>query len=185
MAFWSEATLDPKRQYKFKVTFGYLNGDGTEQNASTYLAQSADRPVYQNSDGTKIDFLDKSFHFPGKITWTPVKIKFVDAVVGTSKLNVCQKVYGYLAAAGWIEPEAAGKLDISTNMGTISKDKSVTGAKTNNIQIQVLDSSGTAVDKWQLKNAFVSTVALNNLDYTAEGVLTAEFTFRYDWAVLM
>ena len=184
MAFWSDTSLDPKRQYKFKVTFGYLQDQGVNSNASTYLAQSADRPVYQISDGTKIDYLDKSFHFPGKITWTPVKIKFVDTVTsGPGNVNVCKKVYDYLGNAGWVNPETAGNIT-PANMATISKAKSVNGAQTKDIMIEVLNSEGTAVDKWQIKNAFVSTVALNNLDYAAEGVLTAEFTFRYDWAVL-
>lgn len=179
MAFWSDAALDPKRQFKFKVTFNYVGNNGE----ATYLAQSADRPVYTITDGTKVDFLDKAFHFPGKISWTPVKIKFVDAVDSNSDLNVSKKVYDYLGSAGWINPtRMGGALDTPGNLSTISKYNAVNNAQTNSIRIEVLSSDGRAVDKWLLKNAFVTTAALNNLDYAAEGILTAEFTFRYDWA---
>ncbi len=176
MAFWSEATLDPKRQYKFKVTFGYLNVNGNE---STFLAQYADRPVYAISDGTKVHYLDKEFAFPGKITWTPIKIRFVDAV-GPQTVNVSQRTYTYLANAGYLNPEQSGPLTTPAEMKTISKSKAVNSVL--NVTVEVLNSEGSPVDKWTLRNAFVQTVSLNPLDYSAEGILTAEYTFRYDWA---
>jgi hypothetical protein len=189
MAFWNNAALDPKRQFKFKVTFGLLDGSSTK---SYFIAQSADRPVYTISDGTKVEFLDKSFHFPGKISWNPVKIKFVDAVVGDAGdgydpgMNVSQKVYTYLIQSGWVDPIVTGTSN--GNFATINKNKSVAAAKGNlqtgasPVTIQVLNANGVAVDEWTLNNAFITNVALNNLDYAAEGILTAEFTFRYDWA---
>ena len=173
MAFWSTTTLDPKRQFKFKVQFSALGAD------ATFLAQSADRPVYTISDTTKVDFLDKSYYYPGKITWNTVKIKFVDAN-GTNS-NVAQRAYTFLGASGWTNPtDVTPNESSATSFGTINKAAAVNEANT--VAVSVLDSTGTTVDKWQLKNAFVTTVALNNLDYAAEGILTAEFTFRYDWA---
>lgn len=178
MAFWSDPSLDPKRQFKFKVTFDYLNSGGTGTD-STFLAQSADRPVYTISDGTKVHYLDKEFSFPGKITWTPVKIKFVDAT-GAAATNASKRAYDYLAEAGWVMPPNAGPQVGAAQMRTISKARSVT--TTRNIRIDVLDSSGRPVDQWTIKNAFITTVSLNNLDYASEGILTAEYSFRYDWA---
>lgn len=172
MAFWSSTTLDPKRQFKFKVTFNLLGQD------AQFLAQSADRPTYTITDTTKVDFLDKSFHFPGKITWNPVKIKFVDAVGAST--NPSNSAYVYLSRAGWVSPS-----EINPNapqFRTINKRDAVNVAQTSTILIEVVDSAGTTTDVWSLNNAFISTVALNNLDYAAEGILTAEFTFRYDWA---
>lgn len=178
MAFWSDPSLDPKRQYKFKVTFNYLN-NGTTGTDSTFLAQTADRPIYTITDGTKVDYLDKQFHFPGKISWNQVKIKFVDST-GPGSVNVSKKSYEFLQTAGWVSPPNAGPQTSPAFMKTISKDRSVTA--TRDIRIEVLSSEGRAVDQWILKNAFITTVNLNNLDYSAEGILTAEYTFRYDWA---
>ncbi len=178
MAFWSNPSLDPKRQFKFKVTFGYLNSNnsGTE---STYLAQYADRPVYTIASETKVHYLDKEFAFPGKITWTPVKLRFVDAT-GPGTVNVSKRSYDFLDKAGWVNPQNAGPQTGPANMKTISKDRSV--IETRDVKIEVLNSEGFAVDTWTLRNAFITTVALNNLDYSADGILTAEYNFRYDWA---
>ncbi len=178
MAFWSDPSLDPKRAFKFKVTFGYLNSSGTGTD-STFLAQTADRPVYTITDTTKIDYLDKQFHFPGKISWNQVKIKFVDTV-GAGATNVSKRSYDFLTAAGWVNPQNAGPQTGAAQMATISKAKSVSA--TRSVQIDVLDSEGRAVDQWTLRNAFITTVSLNPLSYASEEVLTAEYTFRYDWA---
>lgn len=179
MAFWSSTTLDPKRQFKFSVTFGRLGS-----NESTFLAQSADRPQFKVSDGTKVDFLDKSFHFPGKVTWEPIKIKFVD-VNGAGNASVDS--YRYLVGAGWVSPS---KVDVTKVVGasfkSISKFTANNQVKGNSgdVTIRTLDAGGNAIDTWTINNAFITAVVLNNLDYAQEGILTAEYTFRYDWASL-
>ena len=178
MAFWSDPTLDPKRQFKFRVTFDYLNSGGTGTD-STYLAQSADRPVYNISDAGVVHYLDKQFYFPGKITWNEVKIKFVDSV-GLGTTNVSKRTYDYLSQSGWVMPPNAGPQNGAAQMKTLSKRRSVNA--TRNVRVDVLDSEGNPVDQWVLKNAFIKSVALNPLAYNAEEVLTAEYTFRYDWA---
>jgi hypothetical protein len=178
MAFWSDTTLDPKRAFKFKVTFTSRLG----QNMS-YLAQSADRPQYTISDGTKVDFLDKAFHFPGKITWEPVKIKFVDA--GSADTNVSKDSYDYLKKAGWVNPKlfsVAAPAGADASFGTISKNAAT--RVTGDINVQVLSSTGQPIDSWSLKNAFISKASLNGLAYASEDILTAEYTIRYDWAEL-
>lgn len=178
MAFWSEASLDPKRQYKFRVRFPYLN-NGNAGLDSTFLAQSADRPIYTIADSTKVDYLDKEFHFPGKITWNQVKIKFVDAT-GPGTVNVSKRSYDYLKLSGWVDPVAAGGGVGAAQMSTVSKAGAVRIMP--EVRIDVLNSVGIPIDQWTLKNAFITTVNLNALDYTADGILTAEYTFRYDWA---
>ena len=182
MGFWSDTTLDPKRQFKFKVTFPFNNmtaagGSGGNQQDAVFLAQYADRPTYQITDGTKVHFLEKEFSFPGKITWNPVKIRFVDAS-GVGSINVSQKSYEYLAKSGWIAPNNAPGNGAIGNLSTINKS----AAMIDGIKIEVLNSAGVAVDTWELKNAFITTAVLNNLDYSQEGILTAEYNIRYDWA---
>jgi hypothetical protein len=170
MAFWSDANLDPKRQFKFKVSFSRLGLN------STFLAQSATRTQFTIGDGTKVDFLDKQFHFPGKVTWEPVTVTFVDAVAA----NVSKDSYAYLQQAGWVAPDAVGGIPTNANFATIGKSRAVGSSGT--VLIQVLRSTGEVEDSWTLNNAFITKVALNNLDYASEGILTATYTFRYDWA---
>lgn len=173
MAFWSETSLDPKRQFKFKVSFSRLGRD------STFLAQAAGRPQYTIGDGTKVDFLDKQFHFPGKVTWEPVTIRFVDAV----SANVSKDSYKYLQDSGWVSPDAVGGNPATAKFATIGKAGAV--GSSGRVLIEVLRSTGEVEDRWTLNNAFVTKVALNELDYAAEGILTATYTFRYDWAEIV
>jgi len=176
MAFWNQVDIEPKRQFKFKVTFENIVGSNSGGIAdSTMLAQTADRPTYTITDTTKVDFLDKSFYYPGKITWNPIKIKFVDGI-GTG--NSAKAAYDFLTSAGFILPNNVGAGQ--GNFSTISKASAT--QKTGNLAVEVLNSSGTKVDSWALNNAWITNIALNNLDYAAEGILTVEFTFRYDWA---
>jgi len=175
MAFWSDTTLDPKRAFKFKVSFSRINGN------ATFLAQTADRPQFTISDGTKVDFLDKAFHFPGKVTWEPVKIKFVD---GSADTNVSKDSYSYLASAGWVAPDAFNPGSSASNLfRTIGKNSAKIQAGT--VSIDVLNSVGTSVDKWTLNNAFITKATFNPLNYGGEDILTVEYTFRYDWATLV
>jgi hypothetical protein len=170
MSFWSSPSLDPKRQFRFKVKF---KGAGAE--APVYLAQSAERPIYTVSGNTKIDFLDKSFNYPGKVTWNDIKIKFIDGV--DKNENMASQAYKYLTAAGFILPNnvnaAAG-----TGFSTISKN----GAIITTVKVEPLKTDGTTAETYTLNNAFITTAGLTGFDYGQEGFATAEFTLKYDWA---
>jgi hypothetical protein len=178
MAFWNEAGSDPKRAFRFKVNFGLINGSNNE---SVYLAQTAKRPTFTITDTTKVDFMDKSFHFPGKVTWEPVTIKFVDTV----DVNVSAKTYQYLKSAGWISPgdtnfTPANLGSAGAGLKTIGKGEAK--SKTQDISIQVLKPDGTVVDTWILNNAFITKATFNDLSYASEEILTVEYAVRYDWA---
>jgi hypothetical protein len=179
MAFWNQAALDPKRQYKFKVSFN----DGRNGFTPFYLAQSAERPVFTINDTTKVDFLDKAFHFPGKVTWNNVKIKFVDGV-GQGN-NVASNVHRYLLTSGYYQPPALGNVVTATGAdsryGTVNK----LSAQIASLTIDTLNSFGDVEETWVLNNAWVRTAALNQLDYAQEGILTVEYEFRYDWATFV
>jgi len=178
MAFWNDTNLDPKRTYKFLVKFGTADRVGN-RNVPTFLAQKADRPVYTISDSAKIDFLEKSFFFPGKVSWNTVKIDFVDGA--TEGTNVAKASYDYLTNAGYIAAPAVYTGGGAGSFGTPNKEAATAGLS---VIVEGIDSTGAVIDTWTLRNAWVKTVALNGYDYTAENIMTAQYEFRYDWAEL-
>lgn len=176
MAFWSDNSLEPKRQFKFKVQFG--NALNNPIQIPYYMAQAADRPTYKVSDTGKVEFLDKTYYYPGKVTWEPVKIMFVDAVSNDLQAGTQKSVYNYLTNAGWISPELAGASN--GNFATIGKSKAVIPLVT----VTSLNSAGVSIDTFTLNNAFITSHTANRLSYTEESILTLELTLRYDWASL-
>jgi len=168
MAFWSDKTLDPKRQFKFKVSFGLASGIV----APFFIAQSADRPSYTIGDTAKVEFLDKTFYYPGKVTWNEVKIKFVDGT--NEETNMAYKVYKYLTTTGWVSPVQTGNGDFST----VGKSK----AASTSLLIETLNAEGASIDKYSLNNAFIKSVEQSNLDYAQDTIATVTLTMRYDWA---
>ena len=173
MAFWNQASSDPKRAFRFKVNFGLLGNESQ----SVYLAQTAKRPTFTVTDTTKVDFMDKAFHFPGKVTWEPVTIKFVDTIAP----NVSQITYQYLQQAGWLSPEGMGGTNLPKQLQTIGKGNAV--QRTGDISVDVLGADGNKIDGWTLKNAFITKATFNDLSYASEEILTVEYAIRYDWAV--
>jgi len=180
MAFWADNDIEPKRQFRFKVTFGNLGGSSGGGEASTFLAQYADRPSYTVKGDTAVHFMDKQYMFPGKVTWNQVKIRFVDATVGS--LNVAKRSYEFLQGQGWFPAKGGTGLTgtPATGLQTVGKIKATTAV--GEVSIQTLNPGGGVEDNWILKNPFISNVALSNFDYAQDGILTAEYTFVYDWA---
>jgi hypothetical protein len=178
MPFWSNPTLDPKRQFRFKVTF-----DGGGIKPPVYIAQSADRPTYTISAGTKVHFLDKEFKYPGKVSWQDVKMGFIDGIDtgngSTGNENMASQAYKYLANAGFIYPSAlTGNQDSPQNLKTISKKGSII----NTIKIEPLRTEGSVIETYTLKNAFITSFTPSGFDYAQEGFSTLQLTIVYDWA---
>lgn len=201
MAFWTESSLEPKRQFRFKVQFGTNNSKTgktlkttAERNSDIYLCQSAERPTYTIKGDAAVHFLDKQYNFPGKITWNPIKIKFVDAVVGeqndfnqASGVNVALRSYKYLLDAGWVVQGANGVAGggnyAPTNIGTDGFFSTINKKDAHTfVRVDVLGPEGNIFETWTLKNAFITNVALTGMDYAQDGILTAEYSFTYDWA---
>lgn len=177
MAFWNTTSLDPKRQFKFKVTFG----DPAMGAVPFYLAQYVDRPNYTISDGAKVHFLDKEFKFPGKVTWNNVKIKFIDGA-GPGE-NMAKGAYNYLIKSGWVSPDAEAGFQTSPGgsqlLATVNKQAANRGQQ---VLVEGLDSAGNVIDTFRLRNSFIKTATLSAYDYTAEAILTADVEIVYDWA---
>ena len=175
MPFWNQSNFDPKRQFKFKVVFDSVKAGVSP--TQFYLAQMADRPKWTVSDTTKIDFLDKTFHYPGKVTWDPVTITFIDGATGAD--NMARNAYNYLTNAGWVSPLGISAGATSAEFATISKGGA---ASDNNVSVQALKADGTIAETYVLHNPFITNVDLDGFDYKGEGILTAKFKFRFDHA---
>jgi hypothetical protein len=67
--FWSDATLEPKRKYRFRVNIG--------QRPKPYVVTKVKNPAVKISE-TPHKFLNHTFYYPGRAEWDPIDISFVD-----------------------------------------------------------------------------------------------------------
>ena len=184
---WTDATLEPKRKFKFLVKF---NGLPDFQ----FLAQTCDRPGIKVGN-TEHKYFDKTYNHPGRVTWdpNPLNIKLVDIQKKgqNSTIDTNEQLLKVFAKSGLQYFSADG------DFRTIGKQAAV-GAL-GDVNITVLNSLmlntdlptsseihtplvGGVAEKWTLKNGWLESIKPDGLDYGSEDILTVTIQVRYDWA---
>lgn len=162
MAFWNESGTEPLRQFKFLLTISGIE---------SWVVKKVDRPSFKVGETTHT-FLDKKFYFPGKVEWNDVKATIAEPVA-PSQTRI---LYGILQRTGYTAPTTGGYQYLN-NLSTVGKLPAII-----TFDIKLLDSNGTAVETWSLKNAWIKDVTFTGLDYEQEGANSIDMTVRYDWA---
>lgn len=173
--FWTDATLEPKRGYRFLVTLGNMPA------GATYYVKSVSKPGLKISAKEHM-YLGHKFHYPGLVTWdpNPISIKLVDPV----SPDASQNLSAIIQASGYVVPK------FSSMVTTMSKGAAV-GALGTVVIKQINEShglqgqnGGVAVETWTLNNAFLEGVKFGDMDYSKEELTEIEVMIRYDWATL-
>lgn len=194
---WTNAALEPKRKFRYLVTFS-----GVQLTDFQFLAQTCDRPgVKVNMSEHK--YFDKSFYHPGRVIWepNPLNIKVVDIQkAGASVVDTNRSLISTLIDAGF-----NGLINTDGSIRTVGKQAAVSAL--GDVNIRVLNSALTALpnpsqaggtaqlqpapaaidqnsiaEHWTLHNAWLESIKPDALDYGAEDILSVTLTLRYDWA---
>ena len=168
MTFWQDPGMEPKRSYRFTMSVA-----GADNAIPMFLISKATKPSFSISE-TEHRYLNHTFYYPGRLTWNDVTFTVVDVI--DSSANGAQAVMKMLDATGYKVPTDEGVKE------TISKRKSVSALGT--ITIHQLDSDGTIVEDWVLKNAWIKDVKFGDLDYASEEAQNVDVTVRYDNAYI-
>jgi hypothetical protein len=198
---WTEASLEPKRKFRYLVTFS-----GAELKDFQFLAQTCDRPGIKIGS-SEHKYFDKSFFHPGRVSWdpNPLSIKLVDiqkspgAEGSKTDTNISLlKTFMKAGLSGLIGQttgavQTVGKKAAVSSLGTVKitvfnsdVDKLPFGTGENALATPgISPSSADAIaEQWELKNAWLESFKPDALDYGAEDILTVTMTVRYDWAQL-
>ena len=173
--FWDNPAAEPKRLHRFLVDFTLPSGDSTQIFARTFI-----KPAYTVAV-TEHQFLDKTFYYPGKITWNETTIQFVDSL----QPDMDFELQNILRQSGYVYPSEMvtnTSVDVlNGNARTVNKLAAVQalGAA---IRVTELDGEGLARGTYKLNNPFITSVSYATLDYASEDLLTVDCNFRYDWA---
>ena len=149
--------FEPLKQNRWLMRFP------SDLGISEWMLASAARPsIKQNVN--EIQFLNTSTFVAGRYTWNNIQLKFRDPI-GPSASQALME---------WVR--------------LISE--SVTGRQgyacgyKRDVELEMLDPTGVVVQKWILKNAWISDVNFDSLDYSQDGVATISATLVMDYAIL-
>jgi len=160
--FWASPNLEPKKSYKYSVSFGAV--------ASPFLIKNAKLPAMEMST-LEADYTQYKFYYPGKVTWTPVEFTIYDVI---GPMSCAKRLIEVLKDAGMQFPDTAA---VDT---TLSK-KSVTKVL-GDILIEQKDAAGNPAGTWKLINPFITNVDFGTHGYSEEALIEIAITVQYDWA---
>lgn len=190
---WTQASLEPKRKFKYLINFGDPNGLLGD---FTFLAQTCDRPGIKVG-ASEHKYFDKTYYHPGRVTWepNPLSVKLVDIQKnGLKSLTDTNEsllaTFADSGLSGIIQPggevRTIGKEDAVNALGSVyirvlNSSLNPDGLVRNDNENNAVVSNGVA-EEWQLKNAWLESFKPDALDYGAEDILTVTIQIRYDWA---
>ena len=91
---WQSPNIEPKRKYKFILTFG---------DVPAWVIKSATRPDITVSAGATHNYLSHQFKFPGRVTYNDITITLVDTIdpdVASIMFKIIQDA-GYVLPSQW------------------------------------------------------------------------------------
>tara|TARA_R100000388_G_C7242164_1_gene162235 strand:+ start:1509 stop:2087 length:579 start_codon:yes stop_codon:yes gene_type:complete len=178
MAFWTgNGPKEPKRNFRFQVSMGGLNNDkgptkGKADSSIVWWAKKVTKPNFTIGEGKHV-YLGHTFYYPGKVEWQEISMTLVDPITP----NASGIFMDMVAKSGYVLPKDSGS---KATLGKYKFNKDATGL--GSVVITQMDSEGEPVETWTLKNAFIKSLKLGDLDYESEDLSTVELALRYDWA---
>ena len=175
MAFWTQATTEPKRNYKFRVTLTGVSTGQQDAGASNILwwAKSVTTPSFDVSNVEHHHF-DNRYYYPGRVTWNPISLVLVDPIT----IDAADITVRMLANQGY-QPGVSTE---ANKTKTINKSDATGTSSLGTVTIEVFDSNNNVVETWTLNNPFIESAKFGDLDYSNDDLKTIEMGIRYDWA---
>ena len=173
MAFWTSAGVEPKRNFRFRVSFISQNPSGNSViEGVLWWAKTVTTPSFDVGE-TEHHYLGGKYYFPGKVSWSEVSMTLVDPI-SPDAVGIMNQI---LKNSGYMIPDSTQ----DNQFHTISKNASI-AAGLQLIVIEVLRADGAPVEKWTLNQPFIKSAKFGDLDYSNEDLRTVDLTIRYDWA---
>ena len=149
---------EPKRKNRFILTFPSSLG------INSWYVESTSRPEITIKD-VEIPFLNTSTYVAGRFTWGDISVTFRDPI-GPSASQALME---------WVRLHAES---VTGRMGYAAGYKK-------DIDLEMLDPTGVAVEKWILKGTFLKDVDFDTLGYNEDGLITVKATLRPDRCILV
>tara|TARA_R100000030_G_scaffold99102_1_gene89798 strand:- start:493 stop:1023 length:531 start_codon:yes stop_codon:yes gene_type:complete len=175
MTFWSNKSdiIEPVRPYRFRIQdAGYdPTSLGAGDTGYWFWAKSVSKPSFEINK-EEYQLINHKIKYPGVLTWKDVTIKIIDykdisAADGPTKLHT---LYKFIKDS---------KYSFTEGKDGIAKKNLIV-----NFVIEQLDADGDVIEKWTLKNGFITTIDNTELNYDTETLSEITITVVYDEAEL-
>lgn len=172
MGFWNDVNTEPKRQFRFELSFSEKNGEG-RGSIPVWTVKTASKPK-ANVSTIEHNYIDHTFKYPGRVTWDPISVTLVDPV----NPDLSFAFLDVLGGAGY-------KFPTTSTVSKVSLSKKLFKNEIGSVFIDQIDNEGTCIERWELVNPFLTSIDFGgSLDYSSDEMneVTVEITF--DWANL-
>ena len=149
---------EPKRQNRFILRFDSSLG------INEWFVESTSRP-HITIGATEIQFLNTSTFVAGRFNWQTINVTFRDPI-------------GPSAAQALMEWVRLHSESVTGRMGYAAGYKK-------DLDLEMLDPTGVAVEKWILQGTFLTDVNFDSLGYSDDGLATITATLRPDRCILV
>lgn len=175
MPFWTErheaGTTDPKRKFRFTVSFDGISDPGGNGSVLWY-AKTVSKPAFQIST-TEHKYLNHTFYYPGSVTWQDISLSLVDPQLPDVTVTLARilEASGYSLPGNAVEEESLKSISKGGSVGALGQTT-----------ITQLNGDGVPIETWTLWNAFITEVKFGDLEYGSDDLLQLDLTLKYDWA---
>lgn len=196
MTFWTNSGFEPKRAFRFKVSIGGID---------PFYVKSVTKPTFTVEEGEH-KFLNRSYYFPGHVTWNPVTVTMVDDINGNVMTRLSSIVgnsnyadivgdqmnsntpYRTIQKQGFSKNTVDGTIAQINPLAPVGADPldQSNGGQGSFIRIEQIDSTGAiVVEQTILWNGWIKSITPSELSYDSEDLSTYEVEIRYDWAEIL
>jgi hypothetical protein len=178
MAFWSQAKIEPKRNFRWtaQVDVGGKN--------LKFVLKKFKKPSFEIK-ATEHMYLNHKFNYPGRLNWKEAEFTVVNAASQNDgfDFDTVKTFMNLVIDSGYQDPS---KVTDTGAITTISKNGLVSGFGGQIIvrQLSPAGDSGTVQEEWTIHNPIITGMSMTDLDYTNEDINDVTVTFVYDYAIL-
>lgn len=130
---------------------------------SEWMLQSASRPTIEQKN-TEIEFLNTSTFVVGRYNWSDINVTFRDVIAPSTSQALME----------WIR---------LCSESVTGRQGYAAGYK-RDLELEMLDPTGVAVQKWVLKNCWILTSNFGELQYSDDSLATITAIIVMDYAIL-
>tara|TARA_R110002153_G_scaffold39335_2_gene113375 strand:+ start:1642 stop:2166 length:525 start_codon:yes stop_codon:yes gene_type:complete len=167
MSFWTENSLEPKRNFRFRLgsTYG-LDLGKTGKSPYWWSAKKVDKPSY-TVNTNKYRLINHEINVPGIVSWNPIAIEIVDIGKTVSNLLSELKSFGY----------SPTELSADTGLKKTDAMKEI-----GEIRIEQMNGLGDPIETWNLIGGIITEARFGSLDYSSDELVSISLTIAYDYA---